>query len=220
MKSLFIIICCLFIIFFLYIFFGGENGIREKFIGLLRFDPNSEEFYDMLNEYSEEFHQNDNSNAKYTKIVDNTPDINGKYSVIKTFDNTINIDEYIPLNNKKCSKGEIITRMTLEKIYGVPFKNTRPDFLLNEETGRNLELDCYNEDLKIAAEYNGHQHYKWPNKYHDTIADFEKQVDHDNKKRKLCEMNGIHLIEVPYNIPLKNIPSFIIQNLPETFDED
>jgi hypothetical protein len=31
----------------------------------------------------------------------------------------------------------------------------RPDFLKNPATGRNLEIDCFNNQLKIGLEYQG-----------------------------------------------------------------
>lgn len=220
MNPLIFIIASVIILFFLWVFFGGENGIKEKFVGLSRFDPRNQEFYKTTNEWGEELENNYQSDIQYTKVVDLTPDIQGKYSPIKSFDNMIKIEDYICENNKKCSKGEMMCKVTLEKIYGVPFRNTRPDFLKNPETNHNLELDCYNEDLKIAVEYNGPQHYKWPNKCHDNIEQFEKQVNHDKLKHEMCLLNGVHLIEVPYNIPLQNIPSFILQNLPDSFDEE
>ena len=35
------------IIFFIWVFFGGDKGIKNKFIGLNRIDPSKEEFYDL-----------------------------------------------------------------------------------------------------------------------------------------------------------------------------
>jgi hypothetical protein len=45
--------------------------------------------------------------------------------------------------------------LTLEILTGYRFKSVRPGWLENPLTGRNLELDCYNEYLKLALEYNG-----------------------------------------------------------------
>ena len=224
MNLYFYIIGCVIILFILCIFFKNKNGIKEKFVGLSRFNPDNPEFYEMKDEWGEDIdideYENDENTTTYIKKVDFTPKIPNNFTTIKSFDKMINIEDYISENNKKCSKGEIICKLTLEKIYNVPFKNIRPDFLKNPETNHNLELDCYNEDLKIAVEYNGAQHYKWPNKYHDKIEDFYKQVKHDEIKRDLCKINDIHLIEVPYIIPLKNIPSYILINLPNSFDDD
>lgn len=154
-----------------------------------------------------------------TKIeIDVTPEII-QFIPNDEFDNFIEYENNTD-NNKFCSKGEMRCKNTIEKIYGAEFRNQRPNFLKNPKTDRNLELDCYNEDLKIAIEYNGEQHYKWPNFFHKNIQEFHDQIEKDELKKKLCEKEGVHLIIVPYNIPHKNIPSFILQNLPDSFDND
>lgn len=128
-------------------------------------------------------------------------------------------------NNKFLSKGEKMCRDTMEKIYGVPFKNMRPKWLKNPETGRCLELDCYNEKLKLAVEYNGEQHYVWPNGFkNQSYQDFLDQMKRDALKMKMCETYGVDLIVVPYNVPHHLIPTYIIYHLPEIvrrrLDED
>lgn len=113
------------------------------------------------------------------------------------------------------SRGEKICRSVLEKFFEKPFPSVRPDFLVNPETGKNLELDCYNEELGIALEYNGYQHNVWPNNYHKTEAEFIAQLRRDDMKRRVCEEAGIYLINVPHNIPHAKIPKFIEYYLPE-----
>lgn len=117
------------------------------------------------------------------------------------------------------SVGERICKQTLEAIYGVPFENVREDWFRNPETGRKLELDCYNDDLKIAVEYNGIQHYSWPNFTGQSKEEFIKQRRRDMYKYEYCQKLGIYLIVVPYNVPERDIPSFIISNLPETIQQ-
>ena len=46
------------------------------------------------------------------------------------------------------------------------FPKVRPTFLRNPKTNRCLELDGYNKKLKLAFEYDGYQHYIYPNKFH------------------------------------------------------
>lgn len=124
-----------------------------------------------------------------------------------------------PLKRNKgrfISKGERLCCQTMEKIYGVPFVSTWPSWLVNPETNKTLELDCYNDELKIAVEYNGEQHYKWPNFTNQNYQQFLNQVRRDALKFNLCDKNGVYLIVVPYNVPHDNIPSFIISHLPET----
>lgn len=120
------------------------------------------------------------------------------------------------LRGRFISRGERMCCQTMERIYGVPFTSTWPDWLRNPETGATLELDCYNDDLKIAVEYNGEQHYKWPNFTNQTYQQFINQVRRDTLKLDLCDKNGVYLIVVPYNVPYENIPSYIMSHLPET----
>ena len=113
----------------------------------------------------------------------------------------------------KTFKCEELCRNTLEEIYKVPFPKVRPDWLKNPETGRNLELDCYNEDLGLALEYNGSQHYSENSVWNADYNQFTKQKERDELKMKLCKDNNIKLIVVPYTISPDNIPEFIKNEL-------
>lgn len=125
--------------------------------------------------------------------------------------------EYQTFPFMKESKGEIECRRALEKILKKPFTKARPDFLRNEVTGGvyNMELDCYNSDLKIAVEYHGQQHYKFVPYFHKNRDRFMHQRYRDVLKRKLCEENGITLIEVPYTVNVNDIESFLRKKLVE-----
>jgi hypothetical protein len=62
------------------------------------------------------------------------------------------------------ASGELETKNALERLLSVPFCKLRPAWLRNtvHNTGRNLEIDCYNEALGIAVEFSGPQHYVYP----------------------------------------------------------
>lgn len=79
-------------------------------------------------------------------------------------------------------------------------RNFRPQFLKNPETNRCLEYDMYHPKAKIAIEYNGKQHYEFPNSFHKTEEEFNKQVARDELKKKISKEKGICLISVPENI--------------------
>ena len=113
------------------------------------------------------------------------------------------------------SKGEIECRRVLEKIFNKPFNKARPNFLNNPVTGGNfnLELDCYNEELKIAVEMNGQQHYKYVPFFHKNYEAFLNQKYRDDMKRRMCKDENIILIEVPYTVKLENIERFIKDEL-------
>jgi len=114
---------------------------------------------------------------------------------------------------KKVSAGERECRRVLENIFRKPFPNKRPNFMNNEVTNFNLELDCFNEDLKLAVEYNGIQHYKYTKFFHANKDKFRNQQYRDYMKRDLCNKNNITLIEVPYTVKPKNIEKYLKNNL-------
>ena len=123
---------------------------------------------------------------------------------------------YVPSKSKqsqkpKDSKGELICRGFLEQKYGVPFSKARPKFLQNPVTGGiyNLELDCYNPELKLAVEYNGIQHYKYIPYFHKNKEAFLNQKYRDEMKRTKCKENGIRLIEVPYDVAHSDIEAYL-----------
>ena len=97
------------------------------------------------------------------------------------------------------SKGETLCREAAQKIFGKPFQKIRPDFLKNNVTGHNLELDIYNEELKVAIEFNGEQHYKYIPFFHRNYEHFMNQKYRDEIKKMLCKENNIHLIEVRFD---------------------
>jgi hypothetical protein len=116
-------------------------------------------------------------------------------------------------NNFKKSKGEIICCQSLSEMFNKPFSSHRPNFLKNPETGRNLEIDCYNDELKMGVEYNGKHHYVWPNFTGQTKESFIKQLERDKLKKELCDQNGVYLITVPYTVKHKDIKRYIEQYL-------
>lgn len=113
---------------------------------------------------------------------------------------------------------ERIACQAASEIYGVPFTSVWPDFLKNPETNRNLEIDCYNHDLKIGVEYNGPQHYVFPNHYMQSheYDKFEKQLRRDQFKVEMCDRLGIYLITVPYTVPNDRIKDYIDYYRPES----
>ena len=107
------------------------------------------------------------------------------------------------------SKGEVECRKFLETVFQVPFPKARPNFLKNPITGNNLEIDCFNETLRLGIEYNGKQHYSFTSFFHRNPEASLNQKYRNEIKRRLCHENGIILIEVPYTIKLHDIGTFL-----------
>lgn len=78
----------------------------------------------------------------------------------------------------------------------------RPNILKNHKTGRCLEIDAYHPKMNVGIEYNGPQHYNFPNHIHPNTEDgrkaFDDGIERDNIKRKLCQDHGVKLVEIPY----------------------
>ena len=125
--------------------------------------------------------------------------------------------EYNPVKKSrgppKCSKGERECRRVLENLFGKPFPNQRPSYLANEITGRALEIDCYNEGLKLGCEYHGRQHFEYTPFMHRTREAFQNQQYRDQIKIQKCQELGIKLVVVPYTVPVQSIEQFIINKL-------
>lgn len=132
----------------------------------------------------------------------------------KTITKSKIIPKVIHKINPKESKGEAECRRVLHKIFRKPFTSERPDFLRNPVTGGsfNLELDCFNKELRLAVEYNGIQHYKYVPYFHRNKDHFMTQKYRDDMKRRICKEHNINLIEVPYTIKIEQIQNFIIEN--------
>lgn len=117
-----------------------------------------------------------------------------------------------PKKVKYESNGEKRCRAYLEKRFKCKFVSTRKiSWLKNPKTGRRLEIDCYNARKKLGVEYNGIQHYEYPNTFHRTKKDFDNQLYRDRVKATLCEKHGVTLISVPYHV--KNIENFLDREL-------
>ncbi len=79
-----------------------------------------------------------------------------------------------------------------------------------------LELDGYCDEIKLAFEYNGLQHYVRNLYFHPYEGLFEAQQKRDIKKVKLCQDNNVDLIVIPHNYSYKDetkLSSFIKDKL-------
>ena len=92
------------------------------------------------------------------------------------------------------SRDERTVRAIFEAAYGVDFLQIRPDFLKESQ----MHLDGYAEELSLAFEVHGSQHYKRSGQFHRCDEDFTRQQERDRKKATLCQEHGVELIIVPH----------------------
>lgn len=118
---------------------------------------------------------------------------------------TLNNDHWCPncfsgKNEKECCK-------IMEEYFKVSFPRIRPKWL------NGLELDGYNEKLKIAFEYQGEYHYKNAHFYNNKKAEIHlvKIKNRDKRKKEICKKLGIKLIIIPYYIKSKDRKNYIIK---------
>lgn len=150
-------------------------------------------------------------NATISNKIDNL--LTSVNSKIKELEKKQTLNNYAE-PGKFISKGEAECRRCAEEIFGVKFKKGFPKWLLSDKK-RQMEIDVYNEKLKIGIEYNGEQHYNPKSSLHKSKKDFEELKKRDILKRQLCDKNGVYLITVPYTVPLEQIKDYILYYLPE-----
>lgn len=99
----------------------------------------------------------------------------------------------------KCaeSKGEQRIRHYLEN-HNIKFV---PQYKYSDLLGTGgglLSYDFYLPDYNCLIEYQGEQHEHFVKGFHQSIKDFEKQSEHDKRKREYAGQHGIVLLEIWY----------------------
>ena len=126
-------------------------------------------------------------------------------------------DFTIPLSYRKqehdkrhiiSKKYETRCRQIFESIFRRSFPSVRPAFL-KRSNGKCLELDGYNNELKLGFEYQGRQHYQFSTMFHRTMDDFYQQKQRDIDKREMCRRSGVTVIEIPYTVKYEKLEDYI-----------
>jgi len=117
-----------------------------------------------------------------------------------------------PVDKRQTSISEELVREIFQNYFQKSFVKIRPDWL-TYKNGAPLELDGYNEELKLAFEYNGIQHYQFPSIYIKNYEEFQEQQARDKFKVEACRKNGIKLIVVPYSIKPYYMRNYLVNML-------
>lgn len=96
---------------------------------------------------------------------------------------------------------------------GKEFHKVRPSWLRNPQTGRTCELDFYSDELKLAVEVQGMQHYVYPNSWHKNRTEWEEQVFRDRLKEDACKKAGVTLVHIPFTVQRNKLDSFIREEI-------
>jgi len=72
---------------------------------------------------------------------------------------------------------ENFIRFIIEQIFKYKFPKIRPSWLINDTTGQRMEIDIFNNKLKLAFEYQGYQHYIFPkNQLNSFICNLKQSI--------------------------------------------
>ena len=119
---------------------------------------------------------------------------------------SIKMGRWCPICSSNVS--ERITNAMFEHLFGCKFDKIKPTWLIND-AGNKMELDGYNDGLKIAFEYQGIQHYRFNARFHQDTS-LKKRMEDDSLKKRLCKKHNIVLIEIPYTVNYEELFNFIL----------
>ena len=148
-----------------------------------------------------------------------TPRSNKKYKFIceecgnefeRTLTNLNQADRGVFCRECNSSQLEIKTKNILNK-YNIKYETqVKYERLLGLRNG-NLSYDFYLPNYNLLIECQGIQHKKWQKTWM-SKKDFEKQLEHDERKRNYAKENNINLLEIWY-YDIDNIEEMLIKEL-------
>lgn len=114
---------------------------------------------------------------------------------------------YLDVSCPMCNelKSEEITRLYMEDLFCTKFPKTTlySAYKISGQNGGRLQFDGYNGNVivngckfRIAFEYDGIQHDFYPNGYHRTKIDYEKQRINDKKKWSIAQKYNTMIIRL------------------------
>lgn len=108
------------------------------------------------------------------------------------------------------SKSEANVIKHLEAITGAKFPTVYPAWLVSN--GSPMELDGYNDKLKIGLEFSGPLHTKWSPQTEDYYKYYDRIVK-DRMKRRICKAHGVYLIVIDMSLPVDKQKDYLKSRL-------
>jgi hypothetical protein len=105
--------------------------------------------------------------------------------------NVVNLGSWCPVCKNKT--GEQISRIIFEKLSNQPFPSKRPSWLRLPGAKRSLELDGYNEKLRLGFEHQGKHHFSDKSSRYFS----EEVLKRDEIKKQIYEKKGFSVLEIP-----------------------
>ena len=130
---------------------------------------------------------------RVSKIENNRVGPRSKKPIAKR---TVLITPKRTLKNGKVSKGQMRAATLISTLLeGTPYEMEVTWDWLKGPAKTNLYVDIYFPKYRLAVEYHGEQHFKFPNFFHKTKKLFTEGKKRDRIKRGLLQNQGIKFIE-------------------------
>jgi len=119
-------------------------------------------------------------------------DLRGNIAIWKINGDIVNAND-----KRSRSKLHIEARKILYELF--PTMQILEEVQIKPRGSKTQYLDFYINQIKLAIEVHGQQHYKFNTMFHASAQDFLNQRKNDIDKQEWCEVNNITYIELPYN---------------------
>lgn len=114
---------------------------------------------------------------------------------------------------RECNSSQLEIKIKdILKKYNINYKTqVKYESLLGLRNG-NLSYDFYLPDYNLLIECQGEQHEKFIKGLHKTYEKFERQLEHDRRKKEYAKEHNIDLLEIWYN-EINDIENILIEKL-------
>lgn len=100
------------------------------------------------------------------------------------------------------SKQSNLVNQILNMLFSCVLQEVDISKITKNDLNRGIRVDYYIPDKNLVVEVHGIQHFEasgFGKNQVDTMTQFSKQLNRDDKLRDLCNKKGITLVEIPYS---------------------